>query len=236
MKPALLVIWIILQISFAQNKMPVYRCFFAGTGSNFIKYNTFHMRDLKKNIPLLFSMSLHFPLDKRTEQKKHFIFGLRSLFQTIRFRSYYFYPDSLKIYDNTFPVSYRMQTILLAMDLGFKYEFNYSEKYFFTPYMCFAFSFAGPVYYRIEFSRDGKYERKNGSGLYRNVGPARYFCPAGELTLGLQYNLLGISRVRFFLETGYMALSASFLAEKNFLASRLYFHYGIWSVKTGLLF
>jgi hypothetical protein len=220
----------------AQGKFQVSKSISVGTGYSIIKYNRNHATQLQKFLPIQTELFYFFTNQREKSRKKYFMLGITFLMQRYAFHSYYFYPDSLRIYDKTFPVTYRLNALVLGLNLGFKHEFNNSEKYSLTPYIWMSHTLFSPVFYELKFKIDQKMKSESDVAFYRYPFIGRYINPGGQLSFGLQNNMLGKKPIKLFLEVGILASSGGFLLEKTFLASRMYFNYKILFLKTGMLF
>lgn len=222
--------------SSGQTDINVFKSFSIGTGFSIITFNRDHATQLRESPPMFVDLSYYFNRKREKNKKKYFLLGATFLLQQYTFRSYYFYPDSIRIYDKSFPIMYRLRTLTLGLNLGFKHELNNSEKYTFTPYILVHHTLFSPVLYELNFKVEQKSKLERDVAFYQTSFIGKYVNPGGLISIGLQNNMLGKKTVKLFLEAGLIASYGRFHLEKTYLASRLYFNYIILFLKTGILF
>jgi hypothetical protein len=206
------------------------------SGYSFFFLNTRHLSRFYQEWPLSMFVSYSKSLNTKKENKNFFVAGLRVLNQRFGFHSYYFFPDSLKLYDNSFPVSYRINSFSFLAESGLRFEWNNPERYLFTPFLYAGFNLQSPVFYTLRYDYNGKNQKDNGTAFFRNAWIGPYVNPGLNVLLGVQYNLGRSGKTRFLLDAGGVFFSAPFLIEKNFLPSALYFNYIFLQVQAGILF
>ena len=84
--------------------------------------NTHHAKSPTPKISALFSFKKEVLCDR--DYKFFFLFGVEYFVHGLNFKSYYFKPDSLQLYDKTFPYNYSLVIHELDLPLQVKYSFK----------------------------------------------------------------------------------------------------------------
>ncbi len=98
-----------------------------GPAIGFYKINTNHATDPNQRISALIGFNKEFRLSR--DYKSFFLVGADYFFHGLNFKSYYFSPDSIKIYDKNFSYTYT----LYINELNMAYEGFFSKPLDHTP-------------------------------------------------------------------------------------------------------
>jgi len=110
-----------------------------GAFYGFYRINTNHAINPSPRAAVLFSYKTEFYLDFRKQTS--FMFGLEYFYHGLNFNSYYFEPDSIKLYDKSFSYKYSLTIHEICLPIVFKYSFLSDKEALFSPYFSLGYNF-----------------------------------------------------------------------------------------------
>jgi hypothetical protein len=108
-----------------------------GPALGFYSINPNHAADPKQKFNFLIGVNKEFSLSR--DYKSFLLVGVDYFFHGLGFKSYYFPPDTLQLYDKNFQYDYSLQVNELQLPLQFKYLFKPEHNSLFSPYLCVAY-------------------------------------------------------------------------------------------------
>jgi hypothetical protein len=195
--------------------------FHLGPAIGFYTINTHHASDAQQKFSALIGINKEFRMSH--DYKSFILIGIDYFFHGLGFKSYYFPPDSLKLYDKNFNHDYYLQIQELQLPVQFKYLFRPEHNSLFSPYLC--------VGYHLRYLLTGKVQVSYyGTELKNEAAEIKFKNPlltdalnAGvSLSLGWQKNSLASSKGSFFAELSYRYNFSPYYFEKDYAASSLY--------------
>jgi len=100
---------------------------------SFYKINTNHAVDANQKMSGLFGFKQEWRLDR--QYRSYFLIGVDYLLHGLNFNSYYFFPDSLQLYDQSFTYSYSLYIHELNLPIQYKYLFKREDNSLFSGYV-----------------------------------------------------------------------------------------------------
>jgi hypothetical protein len=171
------------------------------------------------------------------EYKTFFLFGIDYFLHGLNFKSYYFDPDSLKIYDKSFSYSYSVVIQELNLPLQVKYLFKREDNSLFSSYVT-----AG---YHLRYLLPGSVKvSQNGNQIIEDQPEIKFKNPLfneklnsfASLGVGWQKNSLTSSKGSFFVELNLRYGFSPYYFETSYTASSLYINSLHLSLQLGLKF
>ena len=183
--------------------------------------NTNHAKNPTQKMSALVSFKKEFKCDRSF--KNFFLIGFDYFFHGVNFKSYYFKPDSLQLYDKTFPYNYSLIVNELGMPFQFKHSFLRENNAVFSPYIM-----AG---YHLRYLLPGNLlVTQNGNRIHEDVVDLRF--RNGFITnkmnsflsvaIGWQKNSISKSKGSFFAELNFRYSLSQYYFKENYAASSLY--------------
>jgi hypothetical protein len=171
------------------------------------------------------------------EYKSYLLFGIDYFMHGLNFRSYFFAPDTLKLYDKSFGYSYSLTIHELNLPIQYKYLFNREDNSLFSPYVIAGYHLRYLLTSNLRVTQNGNSvkndspEMKFRTSLFHEHINA--FVSAG---IGWQKNNLTASKGSFFVELNYRYGFSQYYFEADYAASSLYLNSTHLSLQLGLKF
>lgn len=171
------------------------------------------------------------------EYKIFFLFGVDYFFHGLNFKSYYFNPDTLKLYDKSFSYTYSLFIHELDLPLQLKYLFKREDNSLFSPYLSVGYHLRYLLPGNLKVTQDGT-EIKNDSPELKFKNPLfnNQFNSFVSLALGWQKNSLTASKGSFFAEVNFRYGFSAYYFETNYAATSLYINSTHLSLQLGFKF
>lgn len=183
----------------------------------------------------IFSLKREICVDR--DFKGFFLFGMDYLVHGLNFRSYYFIPDSIKIYDKSFPYNYSLFIQEINVPLEIKYLFKREDNSLFSPYIALSYSLRYLIQGNLKVTDNGN-KVKYDSPVMKFKTPLFYekinssIC----LTLGWQKNSLSSSKGTYFVELNYKYGFSPYYFETAYSAASLFINSSHLNLMLGLKF
>ncbi|HQQ95081.1 MAG TPA: hypothetical protein PLQ93_11045 [Bacteroidia bacterium] len=197
--------------------------------------NTNHAADPQQQFSMIAGLSKEFKASH--DYKTFFLVGLDFFSHGLGFKSYYFKPDSLKLYDKSFSYDYMLRILEIQLPIQFKYLFKPEHNSLFSPYVCIA--------YHLRYLLPGKLRVSYyGNTLEDEAADLKFKTPllteqlnaAVSLGAGWQKNSLASSKGSFFAELNLRYNFSPYYFEKDYAASSLYINSTHLILKLGIRF
>ena len=182
--------------------------------------NPNHAKNPTQKMSAIVSFKKEIKLDKTF--KTFFFFGAEYFFHGVNFKSYYFKPDSLQLYDKTFPYNYSLIINEIGIPLQVKYSFKRENNSVFSPYIM--------IGYHLRYLLPGNLSvTQNGNKIKDDIVDLRFKTPFinshlnsfVSATLGFQKNAISGSRSNFFAEFNFRYGFSQYYFEEKYAASSL---------------
>lgn len=197
--------------------------------------NKNHAKNPTQKMSALFCFKKEVRFDR--EYKFFFLFGAEYFIHGLNFKSYYFKPDSLQLYDKTFPYNYSLVIQEINMPLHVKYSLKRENNSLFSPYLMVGYHLRFLLPANLNVSQNGNSVKKDVVDLqFKN--PLFYNKLNSYLSaaFGLQNNNIHKGRGGFFVELQYRYGFSPYSFQTTYSASSLYINSMHLSLQLGLKF
>jgi hypothetical protein len=183
--------------------------------------NPNHAKSASQKMSALVSFRKEVRCDK--VYKTFFLFGVDYFFHGVNFRSYYFKPDSLQLYDKTFPYNYSLIINEIGVPLQFKYSFKRENNSVFSPYIAIGYHLRYILPANLSVSQNGNKVKDDIVDLqFRTPFINKHLNSFVSASFGLQKNSVGGSRSNFFAEFNFRYGFSQYYFEEKYAANSLY--------------
>lgn len=171
------------------------------------------------------------------DYKFFFLYGAEYFIHGLNFKSYYFKPDSLKLYDKSFSYNYSLFIQEINLPLNVKYSFKRENNSRFSTYFLLGYQFRFLLAANLNVSQNGNSVKKEMVNLkFKN--PLFYdklnSCLTGAF--GFQNNTVNKGKGSFFVELQYRYGFSPYSFQTTYSASSLYINSIHLSLQLGLRF
>jgi len=178
-----------------------YRLIF-GPALGFYKINTNHAQIGSPKPSALIGLRKEIRTD-RTYQN-FFLFGIDYFFHGLNFKSYYFKPDSLKLYDKNFNYNYSLFIQEIDVPLQVKHSFTRENNSLFSPYIMLGYHLRFLLPAQVNVTQNGNPQIKKWEELdFRHPLLSTKINCFVSASFGWQKNTINNSRAGFFIEMNY---------------------------------
>lgn len=173
---------------------------FFGPAYGFYNVNRNHTANAVSKKSALIGFRKEFRFDR--EYKSFFLLGVDYFFHGVNFNSYYFKPDSIKLYDKSFAYNYSLFIHELNLPFQFKYSFTRENNSLFSPYLMVGYHLRYLLPSVLKVSQNGNdFVSDNNVDLkFKNPFITDKINSFISITAGWQKNSLNNSRSSFFVE------------------------------------
>ena len=206
-----------------------------GPALSIYSVNTHHAKSPAQKMSALFSLKKEVLCDRN--YKFFFLFGVEYFVHGLNFKSYYFKPDSLQLYDKTFPFNYSLVIQELGLPLQVKYSFKRENNTLFSPYLMIGYHLRYLLLANVNVSQNGTSVKKESVDLqFKNPLFYNKLNSFVSLSLGFQKNNINRGVGNFFAEVQYRYGFSPYLFNTNYNASALNINGMHISLQLGLRF
>ena len=193
-----------------------------GSGYGFYMINTRHAKSDAAMPGFNFSLRREYKTDR--EFKTFFSFGVEYFMHGLNYYSYYFKPNSIKLYDKSLMTyKYTLMIHELGLPLQLKILFKRSDNSLFSSYMILGYHLRYLLTSNLSINQNSVLVKKDSPELnFRNslFGPKlNSFVSAG---LGWQKNNLASSKHSFFIELLYKYGFSQYSFSRDYSANAMY--------------
>lgn len=169
--------------------------------------------------------------------KTFFLIGVEYFFHGLNFRSYYFTPDTIKLYDKSFSYNYSLFIHELNLPVQVKYLFRRADNSLFSPYITAAYHVRYLLPAMLEVKQDGALILKDDPELvFRTPFLNERLNAWVSCGLGWQKNSLRSSKGSFFAELTFRYGFSPYYFTSDYAASSLYIKAMHINLQLGLKF
>lgn len=188
---------------------------------SFYKINKNHASGAKQKMSGLISLKEEIRLNEK--HNMFFLIGVEYMVHGVNFNSYYFKPDSTRLYDGEMKYSYSLYIHEIDVPIQMKFSFNRENNAVFSPYVMIGYHFRTLLQGNLKVKQDGStIERKSEKIIFKNKLIGATNNPFMSLTLGIQKNNLKTFKNCMFAEVTYRYGFSPYLLSDTFTASSLY--------------
>jgi len=192
-----------------------------GPAIGFYKINKNHAQNPSAKMSALIGFKKEVRFDR--QYKTFFLFGFDYFFHGVNFKSYYFKPDSLQLYDKTFAYDYSVIIHELNIPLQVKYSFTKENNSLFSPYVMIGYHFRFLLPANVTVSQNGnRVIQQNEDLKFRNSFIDKRINSFVSASVGWQKNTINKSRSGFFIEANVRYGFSQYFFQSNYSASSLY--------------
>lgn len=149
--------------------------------------------------------------------------GVEYMVHGMNFNSYYFRPDTIRLYNGEMNYSYSLYIHELDFPLQLRISFNRENNSQYSPYMAMAYHFRTLLQGDLKVKQDGNViEKKTEEITFKNPLFNEKSNPFVSLTVGIQKNNPDKNKMGFFAELGFRYGFSPYLLKDDFTASSLY--------------
>jgi hypothetical protein len=197
--------------------------------------NTKHAQNPSAQVSALLGFRKEIRLNK--EYRAFFLVGVEYFFHGLKFKSYFFKPDSLALYNRVFAYTYKVFIQEGHLPLQLKYSFNRENNSLFSPYVMLGYHLRFLLPAKVKVSDNGNTVQEGFENLrFRNYLGEPRISSFASISLGWQKNILNNSKNGFFVETNFRYGFSQYFFETNYAASSLYINGIHLSLILGLRF
>lgn len=171
------------------------------------------------------SAMLGFKRERRLgrDYKTFVLAGVDYFFHGLNFQSYYFDPDTIKIYDKNFNARYSMFMHELNVPVQFKYLFKSENNSLFSPYLAVSYHLRCLLPGNLKVTQDGSPVKEDHLDVkFKNPLLWDKLNAFVSISLGWQKNSLTVSKGSFFMEFNYRYAFSPLYFETEYSASSLF--------------
>jgi hypothetical protein len=163
--------------------------------------------------------------------------GIDYFLHGLNFRSYYFAPDSIKLYDKSFRYTYSLFLHELNLPVQMKYLFKREDNSLFSPYVTLAYHLRYMIQGNLKVTESGNQVKKDAPEIrFRNPLLSDRMNAFVSVGIGWQKNYVMASRGSFFAELNYRYGFSAYYFEKDYAATSLFINGTHLSLQLGMKF
>ncbi len=201
----------------------------------FYTVNNHHAIDPTQKASVIVGFRREFRVDR--EYKSYILVGVDYFMHGLNFRSYYFGPDTLKLYDKSFRYSYSLAIHELNLPVQFKYLFNREDNSLFSPYVIAGYHLRYLLIANLRVTENGNLVKSDAPEMkFRTSVFGNRVNASVSIGAGWQKNNLTASRGSFFVELNYRYGFSQYYFETEYAASSLFINSTHLSLQLGLKF
>jgi hypothetical protein len=201
----------------------------------FYSFATKHATNPVRKMSVVFGFKREQRVDR--SYKVFFLFGFDYFLHGLNFKSYYFKPDTIKLYDKSFDYAYSLFIHEMNFPLQVKYLFKSSDNSLFSPYVAISYHLRYLAFANLSVTQSGSVVRKDSPELkFRSPFITDRINSFVSLSLGWQKNGFRSSAGRFFAEVNFRYGFSPFYFETDYSATSLYINSAHLGLLLGLKF
>jgi hypothetical protein len=206
-----------------------------GPAYGFYRLNKNHAVDPVQRMSLVAGFRREFRVDR--SYRSYLSFGFDYFLHGVNFRSYYFQPDSLRIYDKTYPYKYSLFVQELCLPVQFKYLFQREDNSLFSPYATAGYQFRMLLPGKLKVTRDGELITNESPDMkFRHHLLGERINAAVTAGLGWQRSSFNKKGGSFFVELNFRYGFSQYYIDADYTPSSLYINSTHLQLLIGLKF
>ena len=171
------------------------------------------------------------------DYRSFFLFGVDYFFHGLSFQSYYFKPDTIKVYDKSFGYKYSLFIHELNIPVQFKYSFTRENNSLFSPYVMIGYHLRYLLPGSLKVTQNGREVITDDPGLkFDHPLISDQMNAFISATFGWQKNNTASSRRGFFMELTYRYGFSPYYFEKDYAPTSLFMNASHLGLLVGLKF
>ena len=172
------------------------------------------------------------------EYNTYFLIGVDYFFHGLTFKSYYFKPDTLKLYDKSFGYTYSLFIQEINIPFQFKYLFKREDNSLYSPYIAVGYHLRCLLPGTLKVKQNGELVKSDEPDLtFKNPLFWNKLNAFVSASVGWQKNHLTPSaKGSFFAELNFRYGFSAYSFQTDYSASSLYINGGHLSLLIGLKF
>ena len=201
----------------------------------FYSINPNHAKNPSQKISALFSFKKELKCNKKG--KTFFSLGAEYFLHGLNFKSYYFKPDSLQLYDRTFSYNYALVIKEISIPIQYKYLFKSETNSVFSPYFMLGYHLKYLLSANLKVTQNGIIINEEEVNLkFRKPLIFEHLNSLMSVTVGFQKNSINNSPTNFFTEVNLRYGPSQYYFEKSYAASSLYINSLHIAIQVGVKF
>jgi hypothetical protein len=193
---------------------------FFGPAYGFYQLNKNHAVNAAPKMSALAGFRKEIRFDR--EFKTFFLFGVDYFFHGVNFKSYYFKPDSLKLYDRAFSYNYSLFIHEVNVPIQVKYSFTRENNSMSSPYVMAGYHLRYLLPGILNVTENGNKVISDDAELrFKNPFLDKHINSFVSVAGGWQKNSLNNSGSSFFIELNFRYGFSPYYFEKEYAASSL---------------
>jgi hypothetical protein len=208
---------------------------FFGPAYGFYQLNKNHAKDPVSKMSALAGFRKEIRCDR--EFKFFFLFGADYFFHTVGYKSYYFKPDSLKLYDKEYAYDHSLFLHEIQLPLQVKFSFRRENNSVFSPYVMFGYHLRYLLPGTLTISQNGNKVISDAVDVqFKNKLFHNTINSGLNLSVGWQKNSVNNSRGSFMVELNTRYGFSPYFFTEDYAASSLNMNSVHLSLLLGLKF
>jgi len=192
-----------------------------GPALGFYTINPNHADQARQKFSFLMGLNKEFRLGG--DYKTFVLIGFDYFYHGLGFRSYYFPPDTIQIYDKNFDHDYVLKMHEIQLPFQFKYLFKPEHNSLFSPYIAIGYHLRYFLPASLNVSYFGNTKANNQTDLkFKTPLLIDQLNAAVSLSVGWQKNSLASSKQSFYVELNYRYNFSPYIFNESFAANSLY--------------
>lgn len=182
---------------------------------------------------ITYKKEIRFGRDYRT----FFLYGLDYFIHGINFNSYYFKPDTIKLYDKKLNYKYSLYFQEINVPLQVKYSFNRENNSQYTHYFMIGYHLRYLLPASLKVTQNGNTIKEDNPQMkFKNYFITEQLNAFVSASLGWQKNNTASSKVGIYIEGSYRYGFSPYYFETNYSASSMFVNSSHICVQVGLKF
>jgi hypothetical protein len=195
--------------------------FFFGPSYGFYQLNKNHAQNAVSKMSAMAGFRKEVRCDRN--YKFFFLFGVDYFFYSFGYKSYYFKPDSLQLYDKEFRYDHSLFAHELSLPLQVKFSFRRENNSLFSPYVMFGYHFRYMLPASLTISDEtGKVKTDEVDLQFKNKLFYKNVNSGLAVSVGWQKNSLSKSRGSFFMELNARYGFSPYFFQEDYTASSMF--------------
>lgn len=192
-----------------------------GTGLNFYTTNDKHGVDPKQRLNATFGIRRELRVTR--DFKTYLLFGAEYVLHGVNYRSYYFKPDSVKLYDRKYSYNYALTINEIHIPIEIKYLLRREDNSLFSPYLLFGYHlrYLGPASVTVR-KDDQIYQTYHPDMRFRTHLFSDKINASLCASLGWQVNHLGEGKNTLFVEANFQYGFSDYYFKSEYSANAMY--------------
>jgi hypothetical protein len=183
--------------------------------------NKNHAAQANQKASFIAGVKKEWRLDK--EHRSFFISGVDYFFHGLNFRSYYFKPDTLKIYDKYFAYDYSLYIHELHLPFQFKYLFKRKDNRLYNSYLQLGYHLRYLLTSDLKVTLNGEKVKYDSPAMsFKSPLISKRVNPFVSVSYGWQKNSIGSIKGNLFVEVNLKYGFSPYSFDKPYAASSLY--------------